>query len=113
MTPNSTAKDAINRLDFMLVPPDPRSLDQVMRVIERLRPSTELAVRLYEPMEGRVSAGVYHPGLPPTIQMIIQDDTSNKSSVPVKYHSTGVGAIPLDYVVDGALRIDLDVRPNS
>ena len=103
----------MTRLDFTLVPPDPRSLDQVVNVIESLRPATELAARLYEPLEGRVSGGIYHPGLPPSVQMIARDDTSNSSVLPVRYHSTGVGSVQLDSIVDGALRIELDIRPQS
>ena len=104
---------ASNRIDFTLVPPDPRTLDQVVDVLQRLRPSTDLTARLYEAVDGRVSAGVYHPALPPTMQMIVQDDSSNKSSAIVKYHPSTWTTHPLDYIVDGALKIDLDIRPKS
>src|SRR5258708_21844291 len=41
----------LNQVDFMLVPPDPRSLDQVIGVLRRLRPSTELTLSLDEPTD--------------------------------------------------------------
>ena len=104
---------AANRIDFTLVPPDPRTLGQVVDVLERLLPSTELTARLYESADGRVSAGVYHPALPPTMQVIVQDDSSNKASMVVKFHPSSFTSSPLDYIVDGALKIDLDIRPRS
>jgi hypothetical protein len=100
-----------NRLDFSLVPPDPQSLAQVVRVIERLRSSTDLTVALYGESEGVVSAGVYHPRLPPSMQAVVAGDTSNSSSAPVKVDSSIEESRPLDWVVDGAVRVDLQIRP--
>ncbi len=37
----------MNAIDFSLVPPDPRTLEQVLRVLQRLRPATDLTVGLY------------------------------------------------------------------
>jgi hypothetical protein len=100
-----------NRLDFSLVPPDPQSLPQVVDVIERLRSSTDLTVALYGASEGIVSAGVYHPQLPPSMQAVVTGDSSNSASAPVKVDSSVETKRTLDYVVDGAVRIDLQIRP--
>src|SRR5579872_2051140 len=56
----------LNQIDFSLVPPDPRTLGQVLAVLKRLRPSTDLTVGLYSSAEGAVTEGVYLPDLPPT-----------------------------------------------
>ncbi|HEX9459496.1 MAG TPA: SpoIVB peptidase S55 domain-containing protein [Thermoanaerobaculia bacterium] len=103
----------LNQVDFLLVPPDPRSLDQVIGVLKRLRPSTELTLGLYEQTDGAVTAGVYLPNLPPTMRAIVSSDTSNGPQAPVRYHASQHIAHPLGYIVDGVVKIDLDVKPAS
>jgi hypothetical protein len=100
-----------NQVDFMLVPPDPRSLDQVLAVLQRLRPSTDLTVGLYSSGDGAVTAGVYLPNLPPSMRAVVSGDTSNGSQAPVKYFAAAQQAHPLGYIVDGALKIDLEIKP--
>jgi hypothetical protein len=101
-----------NQIDFSLVPPDPRSLDQVIAVLGRLRPSTDLTLGLYSATDGAVTAGVYLPNLPPTMRAIVTGDTSNGAQAPVRYHAAEHVSRPLGYIVDGALKIDLDIKPN-
>jgi hypothetical protein len=100
-----------NRLDFSLIPPDPKSLLQVVSTIERLRSSTDLTVALYAQTDGAVSAGVYHPSLPPSMQAIVTGDSTNSSSAPVKVDASVRTSKILDYIVDGAVRVDLQIRP--
>ncbi len=100
-----------NQVDFTLVPPDPRTLGQVVSVLRRLKPSTDLTVGLYSSGEGAVTAGVYLPSLPPSIRAIVTDDTSNGAQAPVRYHATSQQAKGLGYIVDGAVKIDVDVKP--
>lgn len=100
-----------NQIDFTLVPPAPRTLEQLLGVLQRLRPSTDLTVGLYSTGEGAVTAGVYLPNLPPSVRAIVVDDTSNAAKAPVKYHSSGKQARELGYIIDGAVKIDLNVRP--
>lgn len=100
-----------NQVDFTLVPPDPRTLEQVVSVLKRLKPSTDLTVGLYSSGEGAVTAGVYLPNLPPSIHAVVTGDTSNGAQAPVRYHATGQQARPLGYIVDGAVKIDVDVKP--
>ena len=102
----------MNAIDFTLVPPDPRTLEQVFGVLERLRPSTDLTVGLYSTGEGAVTSGVYLPNLPPSMRAVVTADTSNTPQAAVKYHPAGQSAHPLGYIVDGALKIDLDVEPS-
>lgn len=101
-----------NQVDFTLVPPDPRSLDQVIAVLGRLRPSTDLTLGLYSATDGAVTAGVYLPNLPPTMRAIVTGDTSNGAQAPVRYHAAEHVARSLGYIVDGALKIDLDIKPS-
>ena len=100
-----------NQIDFTLVPPDPRTLEQVLAVLRRLRPATDLTVGLYSSSDGAVTAGVYLPNLPPSIRAIVSDDTSNAPKAPVRYHNAVQQAKSLGYIVDGALKIDVNVRP--
>jgi hypothetical protein len=101
----------MNAVDFTLVPPDPRTLEQVMDVLERLRASTDLTVGLYSSGEGAVTSGVYLPNLPPSMRAVVSGDTSNGAQAAVKYHPAGHSAKSLGYIVDGALKIDVDVQP--
>jgi hypothetical protein len=101
----------MNAIDFSLVPPDPRTLEQVLAVLQRLRPSTDLTVGLYSSGEGAIASGVYLPNLPPSMRAVVSADTSSGPQSPVKYYSGDKQARPLGYIVDGALKIDLDVRP--
>lgn len=100
-----------NQIDFTLVPPDPRTLEQVLAVLARLRPATDLTVGFYSTSDGAVTSGVYLPNLPPSIRAIVADDTSNAPKAPVRYHNAGQQAKSLGYIVDGALKIDVNVRP--
>ena len=100
-----------NRLDFSLVPPDPRNLAQVVKVVERLRASSDLTVGLYQPEDGAVSGGVFHPSLPPSMMTVLAGDSSNGSGTPVKVNASVRDSRPLDYIVDGAVKIDLQIRP--
>jgi SpoIVB peptidase S55 len=101
----------VNQIDFSLVPPDPRTLEQVLAVLQRLRPSTDLTVGLYSSDEGAVTSGVYLPNLPPSMHAIVTGDTSNGAQAPVKYRSAEHQAHHLGYIVDGALKIDLEIKP--
>ncbi|MFN2441934.1 MAG: SpoIVB peptidase S55 domain-containing protein [Thermoanaerobaculia bacterium] len=100
-----------NRLDFSLVPPDPRNLNQVVKVVERLRASSDLTIGLYQPEDGAVSGGVFHPSLPPSMMTVLAGDSSNGSGTPVKVNASFRDSRPLDYIVDGAVKIDLQIRP--
>jgi hypothetical protein len=100
-----------NQVDFSLVPPDPRTLEQVIAVLQRLRPSTDLTIGLYSSAEGAVTAGVYLPNLPPSMRAVVTADSSNGAQAAVRYHAAAHLARPLGYIVDGAVKIDLDVKP--
>ncbi|HUO83565.1 MAG TPA: SpoIVB peptidase S55 domain-containing protein [Thermoanaerobaculia bacterium] len=100
---------ALNRLDFGLIPPDPRTLDQVIQVIERLRPSTELAVALYAEAEGIIADGQHLPGLPHSMRAVMSGDGANRRTV--KYFKAAGTSRGFDAVVGGALKLDVDVRP--
>lgn len=101
----------MNAVDFTLVPPDPRTLEQVLMVLQRLRPATDLTVGLYSNGEGAVTSGVYLPNLPPSMRAVVGADTSHGAQAAVKYFAGSKQARSLGYVIDGALKIDLDVRP--
>ena len=101
----------MNQIDFSLVPPDPRTLEGVLAVLQRLRPSTDLTLGLYSQSDGAVTAGIYLPDLPPTMRAVVAGDTTNGAQAAVKYHPAAKQARPLGYIIDGALKIDLDIKP--
>jgi len=99
-----------NQIDFSLVPPDPRNLAQVIAVLQRLRSATDLTVGLYSSAEGSVTAGVFLPNLPPSIQAVISADSSNATQAAVKYHAPGQMVRSLDYIIEGAVKVDIPIR---
>lgn len=100
----------ITRLDFSLVPPAPRTFAQVVEVLERLRPSTDLAVALYAPAAGLVQGGAYLPDLPPSIQAVTAAERGTTNGAQVQYHPAREEVRSLDQVVVGAHRLDLTVE---
>ncbi len=104
---------ALTRLDFMLLPPTPTNLSQVIDVIDRLNPSTELGVSAYVPADGVISGGVYLPELPPTMHLVTVEEKSEIGGTAVKYHPVRHVAEGTDYVISGAHRIDLKIAPPS
>jgi hypothetical protein len=102
---------ALTRLEFMLVPPSPQSVSQVVKVVERLRPSTELRVSAYALSDGAVVGGVYLPELPPTMHLVTVEEKGAIGGSPVKYHPVSHNAHSFDQIISGAHRIDLKVDP--
>ncbi len=100
-----------NQVDFSIVPPDPRTLEQVVGVLQRLKASTDLTIGLYSSRDGAVSAGVHMPNLPPSMRAVVAGDTSNGAQAPVRYFAANQQARPLAYIIDGSVKIDIDVRP--
>jgi len=43
---------------------------------------------------------------------VVSADSSNGAQASVKYHAAQHLARPLGYIVDGAVKIDLDIKPN-
>lgn len=102
-----------NQVRFGLVPPDPQSVGDLIELVSALKPSTMLAARLLLPSDGRVSGGAYHPGLPPSIAAVIDDDTSNSAAAKVRLHPSQSISLDLDRVVSGATRIDFRIEPRT
>jgi hypothetical protein len=100
-----------NQLGFTLVPPDPRTLEQVLGVVRRLRSSTDLTASLFTSSPGVVAGGSYLPNVPPSMTAVIQTDSSNSAQAPVRYDTTQQLVRQLEYVVDGALTLDIEIRP--
>jgi len=101
---------ALTQLDFTLVPPDPRNLSQLVSVLGRLRPATELSIGLYSASQGSVTAGVYLPDLPPSVSAFVNGDSSNSIQAPVRYSAAQRATRGLDYIIDGSKKLDLDIR---
>lgn len=103
----------MNRVEFSAVPPDPRSLEEVIGVIGRLHPSTNLSATIYSPLDGTVTGGAYHPSLPPSIRQLLADDSSHTASAQVRQHPAAKSTKQLDQVVEGLIRLEFEVKPRS
>jgi hypothetical protein len=104
---------AMNRIEFSAVPPDPRSLEEVVGVIGRLHPSTNLSATIYSPLDGTVTGGAYHPSLPASMKQLLVDDSSHTAAAQVRLHPSARATRQLDQIVDGFLRLEFDVKPRS
>ncbi|HXI11728.1 MAG TPA: SpoIVB peptidase S55 domain-containing protein [Thermoanaerobaculia bacterium] len=100
----------LTQLDFALVPPDPRNLPQMLAVLGRLRPATELSIGLYASSQGSVTAGVYLPDLPPSVSALVTADSSNSIQAPVRYAVAQRATKQLEYIIDGSKKLELDIR---
>jgi SpoIVB peptidase S55 len=100
----------LNQVDFGLVPPDPRTLGQVLAVLQRLESSTDLTVGFYSSSDGAVTAGVYLPNLPPSMRAVVTDDSSNRAQAVVKYDTPPHMTRSMPYIIDGAVKLDVDVK---
>ena len=54
--------------------------------------------------------GAAGPSLPPSIHAIVDNDSSNSAQAAVRFHAPDHQSRPLDFVVDGAVKIDVDVK---
>ena len=84
---------------------------EVARAFRRISQLRHGPAGLYSQDEGAVSAGIYHPSLPPSMQAVITGNSTNASSSPVKVDAPVKESRTLDYIVDGAVRLDLQIRP--
>ena len=62
------------------------------------------------PMRSRVAN--VKPWSLPSIRAVVTDDTSNGAKAPVRYHAAARSARSLGYIVNGVVKIDVDVRPS-
>jgi hypothetical protein len=46
------------------------------------------------------------------MRAVVSADSTNGAQSAVRYHASQHLARPLGYIVDGAVKIDLDVKPN-
>jgi hypothetical protein len=100
-----------NQLNFSIIPPDPRSLGHVLDVVRKLRSANELTASLFADTNGVVAGGAYQPSLPPSVAAVIHADSSNSLQAAVRYDSVRQVARSVGYIVDGAVKLDVTIRP--
>lgn len=88
----------------------PKNLDQIVRVVNAIRKSTQVYVRLQRFEEGAAVSGTLLPGLPPSMMQVLG---SGDGGEPVVRTSTTVvwdGQKPVDYSVRGSRFLALQIE---
>ena len=88
----------------------PKNLDQIVRVINAIRKSTQIYVRLQRFEEGAAVSGTLLPGLPPSMMQVL---SGSEGGEPVVRTATTViwdGEKPVDYSVRGARFLALQIE---
>ena len=92
--------------------PQPRSVPQMIRALERERRNDRLYVRLLSSQPGAVVNGEVMPSLPPSVLAIIEADRSTGGSGGLASATIGQWEIVTDHAVSGARTLTISVSPN-
>jgi hypothetical protein len=103
---------AATAYDLSLYPPDPRSLEQVLEFLGRVRPPNTLNLLAYRRTPGAVVGGETLAGLPPSIGAVLRDRAPGGDGTPeLAYLRLQSESIEQPIPVTGAVRLQLEVLP--
>lgn len=97
--------------DLSLFPADPRSLDQVLDFLERLKPANSVNLLAYRNGPGAVVAGQELSGLPPSVFSMFSGQGSRDSEVNLAHQRVYSASVAQSIPVTGSARLTLDVIP--
>jgi hypothetical protein len=80
----------------------PRTLDQLLRVLNGLRRTSHVYIRLLRAEEGAVVAGEYMPALPPSVLSVLQTNPQANDVTNLRTASLVEIDVPTELAVDGA-----------
>ncbi|MDQ6894634.1 MAG: hypothetical protein M3167_18420 [Acidobacteriota bacterium] len=103
---------AATAYDLGAVPPDPRSLDQVLDFLGRIRPPNSLNLLSYRKAPGAVVAGEPLASLPPSVTAILRDRGPGEASTPdLSYVRLQSETLDQPVPVTGSVRLHVEVLP--
>jgi hypothetical protein len=89
--------------------PQPRTLDQMIRTLNRARRNSNVYVKLLGSEPGAVVNGELLPSLPPSALAVIEGDRSGGSFNPVHNATIGEWMLRTDYAVNGSRTLTLSI----
>jgi hypothetical protein len=97
--------------DLSLFPADPRSLDQVLDFLDRLKPANSVNLLAYRNGPGAVVAGRELSALPPSVFSMFSGQGSRDSEVNLSHQRVYSASVAQSIPVTGSARLTLDVIP--
>jgi len=97
--------------DLSLFPADPRSLDQVLDFLDRLKPANSVNLLAYRTGPGAVVAGRELAALPPSVFTMFAGQGSRDSEVNLSHQRVYAASVAQPIPVTGSARLTLDVIP--
>jgi hypothetical protein len=88
----------------------PQSVEQIIRLLNRTRPSDRIYYQLSRTDEGAFYGGRRMPSLPPSVLDILSNSQTSGESIQLSKTVLHEASEPVEYVVSGEHRIELNVR---
>ena len=95
--------------DLSLFPADPRSLDQVLDFLDRLKPANTVNLLAYRPGAGAVVSGEELPALPPSIYSLFAAQSARDGGPSLSQQRVYSASIEQATPITGSVRLTLDV----
>ena len=92
--------------------PQPRSVDQMIKTLNKARRSNTLYVKLLASEPGAVVNGEILSSLPPSVLGVLEGDRNGGNFNPVHSASLGEWEIATDHAVNGARTLTITVSQN-
>jgi SpoIVB peptidase S55 len=93
--------------------PQPRSVDQMIKTLNKARRSNTLYVKLLGSEAGAVVNGELLSSLPPSVLGVLEGDRNGGSFNPIHSATLGEWEIPTDHAVNGARTLTITVSQNE
>jgi hypothetical protein len=92
--------------------PQPRSVPQLIRSLNKARQNNTLYVKLLASDAGAVVKGELLSSLPPSVLTVLESDRSGGSFNPLTSAAIGEWELPTDHVISGIRSLTIQVSPN-
>jgi hypothetical protein len=95
--------------DLSLFPADPRSLEQVLDFLDRLKPANTVNLLAYRPGAGAVVSGEELPALPPSIYSLFAAQSARDGGPSLSQQRVYSASVEQATPITGSVRLTLDV----
>jgi hypothetical protein len=92
--------------------PQPRSVDQIVRAINRVRRNDTLYVKLLSGDAGAVVNGETLSSLPPSVLAVLESDRTGGTFNPLHSATLGEWELPTDHAVSGVRTLTIPLSSN-